>query len=72
MQKYSKYKVLHRISYIVFFSYLLILAILKFNFGQYNDYAAYFIIVPFLIYCAIAISITILARKSRSKKYITG
>ena len=70
MQKYEKYKVIHRISYIVFFSYLLILAVGNFDFGEYTSYIPYFIVVPFLIYCAIAISVNILIRKARTKKYL--
>lgn len=68
MQKYEKYKVIHRISYIVFFSYLLILAVGDFDFGEYTSYIPYFIVVPFLTYCTIAISVNILIRKARAEK----
>jgi len=68
MQKYEKYKVIHRISYIVFFSYLLILAMGDFDFGEYTNYIPYFIVVPFLTYCTIAISVNILIRKARAEK----
>lgn len=68
MKKYEKYKVIHRISYIVFFSYLLILAVGDFDFGEYTSYIPYFIVVPFLTYCTIAISVNILIRKARAEK----
>jgi c-di-AMP phosphodiesterase-like protein len=69
MQKYEKYKTIHRISYIVFFSYLLILAVGNFDFGEYTSYIPYFIVVPFLIYCTIAVSVNILIRKERAENY---
>lgn len=69
MQKYEKYKIIHRISYIVFFSYLLILAVGNFDFGEYANYIPYFIAVPFLIYCSIAVTTRILLRKARTESY---
>ncbi|MDR2950165.1 MAG: hypothetical protein LBV71_13285 [Prevotella sp.] len=76
MEKYRKYKTIHRISYIIFFFYLIILSIGNFDFGEYAAYVPYFIAVPFLIYCAIAIFAEIRIRKelresSVEKKYNT-
>lgn len=68
MERYKKYKTIHRISYIVFFTYLLILALSNFTFGENTTYIPYLIIIPFLIYCTIAITVTILIRKTRMEE----
>lgn len=61
MEKHKKYKSIHRIAYIAFFLYLIILAIGNINFGKYTPY---FIIIPFITYCLITIGIKILVRQN--------
>lgn len=63
MEGYKKYKTIHRIAYILFFSYLFILSLGKFTFGLHIDHVAYLILIPFIAYCAIAISMEIMIRK---------
>lgn len=66
MKGYKKYKNIHSISYIIFFSYLFIISISNYDFGGNKDYIPYFIIIPFVIYCGIALLTEILIRKEIS------
>ncbi|MBB4037549.1 putative ferric reductase [Dysgonomonas hofstadii] len=68
MEGYKKYRTIHRIAYIVFFFYLLLLAMSDINFGLKNGEMPYHIIVPFIIYCVIAASAEILIRKEIKEK----
>lgn len=42
---------------------------MRFDFGGYTEYIPFFIVVPFLIYCSIAISMEILIRKEFRKSF---
>lgn len=64
MKNYKKYKALYTTAYILFFSYLLILSIGNFDFGRYEVYTPYFIVIPFLIYCSVAVISEIMMWKS--------
>jgi len=69
MEGYKKYRTIHRIAYISFFFYLVILTLSNFNFGLENGTMPYHIIIPFIIYCIIATGMEILIRKEiREKK----
>jgi hypothetical protein len=65
MEKHKKYKSIHRIAYIAFFLYLIILAIGNIDFGEYTPH---FIIIPFIIYCLITIGIEVLVKKNAKDK----
>lgn len=66
MEIYKKYRTIYRISYIVFLAYLLIISIGNFHLG---DYAPYFLVIPFLLYCLAAITMEILIRRERKSFY---
>lgn len=68
MKNYKKYKALYSMAYIVFFSYLLILSLGNFDFGKYEVYMPYFIVIPFLIYCFIVIFSKIMMNKTFEKR----
>lgn len=63
MKGYKKYRTIHTIAYIAFFIYIIILAINNSNLGFEAGAAPYHIIIPFIIYCIIAIGAEILTRK---------
>ncbi len=66
MDIYKKYRTIYRISYIVFLAYLLIISIGNFDLG---DYAPYFLVIPFLLYCLAAVVMEILIRRERKLFY---
>lgn len=66
MERYKKYKAIHRIAYIAFFLYLIILAIGNFSFGEYTPY---FIVIPFIAYCSVAIGVRILIRQNAKEEF---
>ena len=68
MEGYKKYRTIHRIAYIAFFIYLVILALSGFNFGMEAGTMPYHIIIPFIIYCVIAASVEIRIRKEIKDK----
>lgn len=70
MKNYKKYKALYNTAYITFFSYLLILSVSNFDFGIYEAYIPYFIIIPFLIYCLIAVISELMMQKSTKRRIL--
>jgi len=65
MDSYKKYRTIHRIAYISFFIYLLILAVSDINFGLKNGEIPYHILIPFALYCIIAVGMEVVIRKER-------
>jgi len=65
MERYKKYRTIQKISYIIFFLYLLVLALGNISFGEYAIYIPYCIVIPFIIYCATMITTEVLISKSR-------
>lgn len=59
----KKYRTIYWVSYIILFSYLLVLSIGNFDLGKYSDYSSYFIVIPFLGHCIVTIVTEILTRK---------
>ena len=70
MEGYKKYRTIHRISYIVFFLYLLFISLGNHTFGLDPDFVPYLIVIPFVFYCAITVGMEILVRKEIRKKKI--
>ena len=69
MEGYKKYRTVHRIAYISFFIYLIMLAFSNSTFGLESGTMPYHIIIPFIIYCIITAGMEILIRKEiRAKK----
>lgn len=71
MERYKKYRTIQKTSYIVFFLYLLILALSNFSFNGKVEYIPYFIIIPFVVYCIIMITTEILIYKEREDFFDT-
>lgn len=71
MERYKKYRTIQKASYIVFFLYLLILALSNFSFNGNVEYIPYFIIIPFVVYCVIMITTEILIYKEREAFFDT-
>lgn len=68
MKRHKKYETMHTIAYIVFFIYIIILAVSDFNFGLEAGAIPYHIIIPFIVYCLIAGGAEVLIRKERKDK----
>ena len=71
MERYKKYRTIQKASYIVFFLYLLILALSNFRFNGNVEYIPYFIIIPFVVYCITMITTEILIYKEREAFFDT-
>lgn len=71
MERYKKYRTIQKASYIVFFLYLLILALSNFSFNGNVEYIPYFIIIPFVVYCITMITTEILIYKEREAFFDT-
>ncbi|NDV97258.1 hypothetical protein D0T84_20470 [Dysgonomonas sp. 521] len=70
MGRYKKCRTIQKISYGVFFLYILILAVGKFSFGEYVEYVPYFITIPFILYCAVMIVTEVMVRKSKDTRLL--
>lgn len=71
MERYKKYRTIQKASYIVFFLYLLILALSNSSFNGNVEYIPYFIIIPFVVYCITMITTEILIYKEREAFFDT-
>lgn len=70
MGRYKKCRTIQKIPYIVFFLYILILALGKFSFGEYAEYVPYFIAIPFILYCTVMIVTEVMIRKSNDATFL--
>lgn len=68
MKGYKKFRAIHRIAYITLFIYLLVLSLGNIDFGGYADYVPFFIIVPFLGYCILAIIVEVMIQRYWKKR----
>ena len=64
-KKYKRYRTIHRIAYITLFTYILALALANVDLGEYFPF---FIVVPFLGYCIIAIITEIMVQRFWKRK----
>ena len=67
MEKYKKYIFISRIIYVIFFLYLLIIALSNIG-SEYSGNISYLIVIPFLIYFAAMITLEVLVRKEIKMK----